>query len=271
MMEKDEDNQISLKISKKEILTHDTFLIRLEFPNPEWVSGLFVSGHFVFHADIDGKHYSRKYTPVSPVSQKGSADFIIKVYRNQSEMYPTGGIFSRHLDKNMNKGDTIKVEGPVGLTKYLGNGKFQIKQEVLEHRKKTLILCAGGTGVTPMLSIAQAAILSKDDMKISFIFCNKTKDDILCDSAIKDLEKRSSGNFKVYYTLTRHDPAKHGKWDGLQGRVSVDMLKQCGLPDPQDDLFIGTCGPPGFHISIAEPLKALGYKPNVHFQEKTKN
>ena len=75
----------------------------------------------------------------------------------------------------------------------------------------------------------------------------------------------------MYHTLTRHDDSKHGSWDGLRGRVSTEMLKNCGLPEPRDDLFVGTCGPPGFHISIVEPLRALGYKPNVHFQEKTKN
>jgi NAD(P)H-flavin reductase len=59
--------------------------------------------------------------------------------------------------------------------------------------------------------------------------------------------------------LTRHDEAKHGKWDGLTGRVSFEMLKKCGLPDPTDDLFIGTCGPKGFAETIMNPLEGLGY------------
>lgn len=67
------------------------------------------------------------------------------------------------------------------------------------------------------------------------------------------------GNFKVFHTLTRHDEAKHGKWDGLTGRIDIDMLKKCGLPDPSDDVFIGTCGPKGFGETITGPLADLGF------------
>jgi len=56
-------------------------MYRLEFPNPEWISGFFAGGHYVFHADIDGKHYARKYTPITSVNQKGFADFPVKIYR----------------------------------------------------------------------------------------------------------------------------------------------------------------------------------------------
>lgn len=57
----------------------------LEFPNSDWIAGLWAGGHYIFHTDIDGKHFARKYTPVSPINQKGTSDFVIKVYRNNDE------------------------------------------------------------------------------------------------------------------------------------------------------------------------------------------
>lgn len=67
-VEKDDNDQFPLKVSKKEKMTHDTFFFTLEFPNPEWIAGLWAGGHYVIHTDLDGKHVSRKYTPVSPIN-----------------------------------------------------------------------------------------------------------------------------------------------------------------------------------------------------------
>ncbi len=46
--------------------------------------------------------------------------------------------------------------------------------------KKKVGLIAGGSGITPMLSIAQASLLADDGLEINFVYSNKTKDDILC-------------------------------------------------------------------------------------------
>jgi hypothetical protein len=54
-------------------MTHDTYLFELEFPNKEWISGLWAGGHFVFHVEFEGKLISKKYTPISPVNTKGKA------------------------------------------------------------------------------------------------------------------------------------------------------------------------------------------------------
>ena len=110
------------------------------------------------------------------------------------------------------------------MTKYLGWGKVVYKKKEVEHKKMRLGLIAGGTGITPMYSIALASSLAKDGVKIWFLFSNKTKDDILCKDQLDELAKINPDNFKLFHTLTRHDEGKHGAWDGLTGRVSWEML-----------------------------------------------
>ena len=68
LVEKDENNQFPLKVIEKRVISHDTYTFVLEFPNKEWITGLFPGGHFVFHAEVDGKMISRKYTPINPVN-----------------------------------------------------------------------------------------------------------------------------------------------------------------------------------------------------------
>ena len=239
------------------------FKITLEFPNAEWIAGLAPSQHFKLHYKIGEKTVTKMYTPISLVNQKGTVSFAIKVYR-KNEQFPDGGKFTQILEDNIHIGDSIMCEGPIGKCKYFGNGKFSLMKKELPQKKKILLI-AGGTGLTPCFSIAQAAIMSGDDIDISFLFSNKTKDDILCENEIDALNKVNPEKFKVFHTLTRHDDAKHGEWAGLRGRVNKEMLDKVGLPAPADDVFIFRCGPNAFCADIKTCLEENGYIENVHF------
>ena len=250
-----------MKVIKKELISHDVYLIELEFPNSEWIAGLPAGAHYIFHANIDGKTISRKYTPISPVNKKGSAEFVIKIYRDHPD-FPEGGKFTKNLEANVNIGDSITCEGPVGMIKYLGFGKFQFMKNMLEHTKTKIGLVAGGSGITPMYSIAQASALANDGVKVTFLYTNKSKNDILCRDQLDQLAKHE--NVKVFHTLTRHQEAD-GEWDGLTGRVSLQMLKQCGFPEPADDVYIAFCGPNQMYGTMKEILVEGGYVSGKHY------
>jgi ferredoxin-NADP reductase len=121
LIEKNEDDEFKLKVIKKEAISPDTYQIELEFPNKEWIMGLWPSGHVFIHSDIDGERVTKKYTPISPVNQKGSIVFVIKVYR-PCEEFPNGGKWTKWMEHNVNVGDDLLVSGPIGMMKYLGNG-----------------------------------------------------------------------------------------------------------------------------------------------------
>lgn len=212
LVQKDENDQFPLKVCEKTKLTHDTYRIALEFPNQEWISGHWPGGHFTVHLNIDGKTVTKRYTPISLINEKGRAVFVIKVYR-KCEEYPEGGKFTQHLEDHINVGDSIMCEGPIGLCKYLGNGQVMYKKALLKPKTKIGLL-AGGTGLTPCFSIAQAAVMSKDNVEISLLFSNKTKGDILCLEDIEALQALAPKQFKVHHTLTRHDAARDGEWTG---------------------------------------------------------
>lgn len=186
LVEKDDDDCFPLKVIKKEAISHDTYIYDLEFPNPEWISGLWAGGHLFFHGTVDGKATTRKYTPISPVNQKGFSRFVIKVYRN-NEQFPEGGKFTQWLEKNVNVGDNIVCEGPIGKIRYHGNGQFQMMKDMLPLKKKVALL-AGGSGITPMYAIAAASSFAKDGLEIHFLFSNKTKGDILCKPELDALD-----------------------------------------------------------------------------------
>jgi hypothetical protein len=84
-----------LKCIRKDKISHDTYQIELEFPNKEWTSGVWPSGHYKFHieSEKEKKWFCKPYSPISPLTQKGSVVFCIKIYRENPD-FPNGGKFT---------------------------------------------------------------------------------------------------------------------------------------------------------------------------------
>ena len=72
-MTKDSDENITLKLGKKIKLTHDTYIFRFSFTDPDLTFGLPIGQHVIFSATIPtkeqpkGELISRKYTPISTI------------------------------------------------------------------------------------------------------------------------------------------------------------------------------------------------------------
>ena len=157
-------------------------------------------------------------------------------------------------------GDIIKVDGFYGKLKYLGYGQFSKRQEILPI-KRHIGLIAAGSGITKLLAIAQASVLAQDGLKISLLYCNKTKNDIMCKSTLDSLNMRSR-DINIHYTLTRHEREAHGPWSGLLGRPSLKMLQEIGFPEPAEDVLVVICGPKPFNNDLWEAFKAAGWDKN---------
>jgi len=122
---------------------------------------------------------------------------------------------------------------------------------------KNVGMMAGGSGLTPMLQVVQAALRdSGDTCTFSLLYANKTVDDVLCREMLSDLAEQSNGRFKVYFTLDF--PPDY--WQGKTGFISQDMIKEC-LPAPSQDTLILMCGPPPMiEFACKKNLEALGYE-----------
>ena len=103
------------------------------------------------------------------------------------------------------------------------------------------------------LIIAMYLTDSNLQLKVSFIFSNKTGNDII---AGKELERLAAEheNFKLYLTITR--PEEDRGWHGLTGRVDEALIKS-SVPDISDGLFY-LCGPGEFVDHCAKLLSSFG-------------
>ncbi len=211
--------------------THDTKTFRFQLPEDATLDML--PGDFLYvHATVNGKQVKRAYTPSSLPGITGSFDVTVKRYET--------GTISKYLHEQK-IGDTVLMSGP-------NTGGHWV-----DGMAKRVGFVAGGTGITPMISIIRWILTKKIDAELSLIFANKTEQDIIFRQQW-DRYVRDYPNFHCYYLLEQ-PPAG---WTGNTGRITPDLLRQY-LPSPGPDACVFLCGPPPMIDAVEATLKEFGY------------
>jgi len=174
--------------------------------------------------DKEGKEVARPYTPIN-TNEKGKLVLLIKRYEQ--------GVVSKHIH-DLKVGQTLDLKGPIPKLKYQPN------------MKKHIGMIAGGTGITPMLQVADAVVNNPaDKTQVTLVFANIAADDILLKERLDDMQKKHS-NFKVHYVLEK---APEG-WQGDVGYVTEAVTKKW-MPAAGPDSMVLVCGPPPMVKALA--------------------
>jgi cytochrome-b5 reductase len=188
--------------------------------------------HLYVHATIDGKAVKRPYTPSSVPGTTGYFDLTVKRYES--------GLVSRYLhDRHV--GDKVLMSGP-------NSGGHWV-----DAMATRVGFVAGGTGITPMISIIRWILAKGLDVELFLVFANKTEADIIFREEWES-NAREHANFHAYHVLEQA-PAR---WTQGKGRVTEDILRQ-HLPPPGPETAIFLCGPPMMVDALEETLKEIGY------------
>lgn len=252
-----------LKLVGKTKLTHNSFELKFALPDGQQEAGLPVASCLLVKAPIQGpgddkpKVIIRPYTPTSPPDAKGYLELVIKAYAE--------GKMSKHMG-SMKVGDTLDFKGPIL--------KFPYKRNDL----REIGMVAGGTGITPMLQVAEWILRDPSDKtKVSLLFANVSEGDILLKSRIDALAAKHPDRFKVHYVV---DKASWGGvfWKGSTGYITKDLLTK-HMPAPATGNMVFVCGPPGMMNAVSGDkapdksqgplsgaLRDLGYSPEQVFK-----
>ena len=110
-----------------------------------------------------------------------------------------------------------------------------------------------------MYAVAEAIRGAKEsNMDVKLVFSNKTRDDILCktelDQIVNDPE---CNNVQIIHTITRE---QGDLGPGIKsGRVSIEMLREIGFPEPGEDTLVLQCGPRAMIEANKAILKEAGH------------
>jgi ring-1,2-phenylacetyl-CoA epoxidase subunit PaaE len=236
-------------LTVKEIVqeTRDTISIVFEQPSDNPVR--YKSGQFLtLIVPVKGKEVRRAYSLCSsPFVDK---DLAVTVKRVDD------GLMSNWLPENLKPGSKIKVMEPMG----------QFTTEFLPDRKRHVVMFAGGSGITPMMSIIKSILTQEPDSIVSLIYCNRDIDSIIFKDTLDEMQTGDEGRLHVIHVL---DNAPMN-WQGYSGLLNHEMLTKLfeRVPDwGMDKTTYLMCGPEGMMKNVDSLLAMRNIPKEKIFKE----
>lgn len=221
--------------------THDvkTFLFRGQQPQDfRYLPGQFLT----FDFEIDGQTINRCYT----ISSTPTRPHLISI---TSKRVP-GGPVSNWLHDNLKPGMEVRAVGPLG------------QFSTLNHPADKYLFLAGGSGITPLMSMARAYYDLALPRNIIFAQFARTPADIVFRDEL-NLIAWALPNFR--FLAVCEGDAPNERWGGFLGRVSEPILQQIA-PDLLEREIM-TCGPPPFMAAVREILQRIGFNMKHYHEE----
>ena len=234
----------SLTLSEIEPQGRDGACLSLTIPPDLRETFAFQPGQYLtLRADVDGADLRRPYSICCP---PGGDVVQVGVKRVQD------GRFSNYLN-DLTPGARIDVMPP--------EGRFTADTQGT-HR---YLLIAAGSGITPMLSIAES-VLQSPGSEVTVVYGNRETGTIMFLDRLSDLKDRHLGRFNIVHLLSR-EPQDVDIFNGRIDPKKLDALAKAGLIEPKamDGVFL--CGPGTMIDMIEMHLGLLGVpKDRIHFE-----
>ena len=185
-------------------------------PLPFFRAGSYISIKTKIGESITSRPYSICSSPKLALEGK---------YSVMIEDYPAGFV-APYLYKNLKIGEEINISSPMGTFYY----------EPLRDKNHVIAL-AGGSGVTPFISMAYAIRDKIEDFNLTLVYGSRTTDSIYfkkeLDEVIKETDK-----VKVVHVLS------DDKIDGYEyGFITSEIIKKY---NPLENYSVFACGPGSF-------------------------
>lgn len=214
--------------------TADTRSFVLEVPPALRELFAYAAGQFcTFRAMVGAEAVVRCYSMSS--SPHTGDPFTVTVKR------VPGGKMSNWMNETLAPGDVIEVMPPSGLF-------------VLRATEAPIVAFAGGSGITPILSIIKTALVTTS-REIVLVYANRGPDSVIFADALEHLRADSGGRLSVHHHL-----------DSEKGFLDADAC--AGLVGGLSHADFYVCGPGPYMELVETTLEGLGVDPDRLFIER---
>ncbi|WP_300520491.1 2Fe-2S iron-sulfur cluster-binding protein [Aliiroseovarius sp.] len=198
----------------------------------------FTQGQYLtFRRDFDGQELRRSYSICA-----GRDEGILQVGIKRVE----DGAFSTWANEDLKTGDTLEAMEPMG--------SFFIPLEPGANRH--YLGFAGGSGITPVLSIIKTTLAAEPASQFTLVYANKAVNTIMFREELEDLKNRYMGRFNVIHIL-ESDAQEIDLFTGLVDEEKCAQLFKHWIDIQHvDTAFI--CGPEPMMLGIARALRDHG-------------
>ena len=169
---------------------------------------------------IEGMPITRAYSISSSPKEslEGKYELTIKLVE--------GGLMSKYIFDTWKKGKSVEVSAPAGNFEY---------QELRDAKK--VICLAGGSGITPFVSMANAIKDGDEDFEMTLLYGSRNYENILFRKELDAIAKECD-KVKVVHVLSDEAEVKKGTENGF---ITAELIKKYAPENEEYSIFI--CGP----------------------------
>ncbi|NMO33374.1 2Fe-2S iron-sulfur cluster binding domain-containing protein [Streptomyces sp. GMY01] len=230
-----------LRVTAVDRLTDDSVALTLAVPPELRAEYRHAPGqHLTLRRVVDGVDVRRTYSICSPAPDPdGEGPRTLRVGVRLVE----GGAFSTYAFKEINVGDELEVMTPAG--------RF-----TLQPAPGLYAAVVGGSGITPVLSIAATLLAREPSARLCLIRSDRTTASTMFLEEVADLKDRYPQRFQLVTVLSREEQ-QAGLPSGRLGRERLTELLPALLPVAQVTGWF-LCGPYGLVQGAERALRGLG-------------
>ena len=237
----------TLTISDIRKETEDTVSIAFEIPNDLKEFYTYKPGQYLtLKAIINGEDTRRSYSLCSsPLENEWRV--AVKQIEN--------GKFSTFANNELKVGQALEVMTPTG----------NFHAVVNPENKKSYVLFAAGSGITPIFSIAKTILNEEPNSDVTLFYGNKGFLSIIFREEIEGLKNTFMDRLRIVHVLSREslgNKIQKGRIDAKK----IEELYNAFLKETQiDEVFV--CGPEEMIHSVKDQLSNFGVESSkIHFE-----
>lgn len=198
----------------------------------------FVQGQYLtFRRDFDGEELRRSYSICA-----GKDDGVLQVGIKRVD----GGAFSTWVNENISVGDQLEAMQPMG--------SFHAGGDTSDG--KSYLAFAGGSGITPVLSILKTVLTREPTSDFTLVYANRGVSSIMFREELEDLKNLYLGRLTIIHILETDSQ----DIDLFTGRIDDEkcalLFKHWVDIKSVDTAYI--CGPEPMMLTISKSLKDHG-------------
>ena len=165
------------------------------------------------------------------------------------------GLCSTYINQTIKAGDTLGLLGP--------SGSFCVTPDPAASRE--YVLLAGGSGITPMMSIARAVLATESGSKVSLLYGNRAWEDVIFAQAWTELSQQYPDRLNMRHVLS----SPPTDWQGGIGRLDEATARQELINlEPSDTAHFYVCGPEPMMKGVKDALIGLGVSSDRIHEER---
>ena len=224
--------------------------IRFAVPDALRETFVFKPGqHLTLKARIGGEEVRRNYS-LCVAPQDGEVMVTVKRI--------AGGLFSNWANDNLRVGDTIEVMPPHG------SFTWDFSPDAANH----YVGFAGGSGITPVISLLRTALLTEPDSRFTLFYGNRDSQSVIFLEALAKLKNCFMDRLQVHHFLAE-EAEDIELFNGMLDRSKCEDILTY-LIDPADVAAFFICGPGPMMDAVEDALVARGIgREKIHLERFT--